>query len=123
MDVVLLDVPCSGSGTWRRNPDAKWNLQAENLNALKQLQADILQSASRLVKPGGRLIYSTCSLLNCENEQQVSQFLQENDMFEPALLANASSLEGLQITQGSQLRTSPAQSNMDGFFVAALVRK
>ena len=74
-DRVLVDAPCSGTGTWRRNPDAKWKLTPEDVAELEQVQRNILDSAWRLVKPGGRLIYATCSLLAEENEAQVDAFL------------------------------------------------
>jgi 16S rRNA (cytosine967-C5)-methyltransferase len=74
-DRVLVDAPCSGTGTWRRNPDAKWRLTPEDVAELEQVQRNILDSAWRLVKPGGRLIYATCSLLAEENEAQVEAFL------------------------------------------------
>jgi 16S rRNA (cytosine967-C5)-methyltransferase len=74
-DRVLVDAPCSGTGTWRRNPDAKWKLTPEDVAELEQVQRNILDSAWRLVKPGGRLIYATCSLLAEENEAQIEAFL------------------------------------------------
>jgi 16S rRNA (cytosine967-C5)-methyltransferase len=74
-DRVLVDAPCTGTGTWRRNPDAKWKLMPEDVSELADVQRNILDSAWRLVKPGGRLIYATCSLLAEENEAQVSAFL------------------------------------------------
>jgi 16S rRNA (cytosine967-C5)-methyltransferase len=74
-DRVLVDAPCTGTGTWRRNPDAKWKLSPEDLAELEQVQRNILDSVWRLVKPGGRLIYATCSLLAEENEAQVDAFL------------------------------------------------
>lgn len=73
-DVVLCDVPCSGSGTWRRTPDAKWRLTPSDLQEVNENQRDILQSASKLVRPGGQLIYTTCSVLKRENEDQVHWF-------------------------------------------------
>ena len=79
---VLVDAPCSGTGTWRRNPDARWRPQeAEGLDRLVALQARILASAARLVKPGGRLVYATCSLLPQENEAQVDAFLAAHPAF------------------------------------------
>jgi 16S rRNA (cytosine967-C5)-methyltransferase len=80
-DRVLVDAPCTGTGTWRRNPDAKWKLSPEDLAELEQVQRNILDSAWRLVKPGGRLIYATCSLLAEENEAQVDAFLGEHADF------------------------------------------
>ena len=74
-DRVLVDAPCTGTGTWRRNPDAKWKLTPEDVAELEQVQRNILDSAWRLVKPGGRLIYATCSLLAEENEAQIEAFL------------------------------------------------
>jgi 16S rRNA (cytosine967-C5)-methyltransferase len=74
-DAVLCDVPCSGSGTWRRDPEAKWRLTPERLAELEVLQAEILADASALVAPGGRLVYMTCSLFTSENEAQVDRFL------------------------------------------------
>ena len=80
-DWVLADVPCTGSGTWRRSPDLKWRTSAKDLEEVRALQKNILQSASRLVKPGGRLVYATCSLFADENEEQVEQFLSEQKNF------------------------------------------
>jgi 16S rRNA (cytosine967-C5)-methyltransferase len=74
-DLVLCDVPCSGSGAWRRQPEAKWSLSPESLERLCQLQAKILDAAATLVAPGGRLAHVTCSLLRAENEDQVAAFI------------------------------------------------
>jgi 16S rRNA (cytosine967-C5)-methyltransferase len=78
---VLVDAPCTGTGTWRRNPDAKWKLAPEDLTELAEIQRSILDSAWRLVKPGGRLIYATCSLLTEENDAQIEAFLGEHADF------------------------------------------
>ena len=75
-DRVLLDVPCSGLGVLRRNPDAKWKLQPEFIDRIKATQQEIIQSYSRMVKPGGKLVYATCSILPSENSQQVARFLE-----------------------------------------------
>lgn len=77
-DVVLCDVPCSGSGTYRRDPEAKWRLHADALDRLLRTQADILRMARAHVRPGGRLVYMTCSLFAVENEAQIAVFLEEN---------------------------------------------
>ncbi|MDO6798305.1 RsmB/NOP family class I SAM-dependent RNA methyltransferase [Shimia thalassica] len=77
-DLVFCDVPCSGSGTWRRTPDAKWRFQKEDLEALTVLQAEILQTASRFVEAGGILAYATCSLFPPENSDQIAAFLAQN---------------------------------------------
>lgn len=76
-DLVIADVPCSGSGTWRRNPDAKWRLSPARLEELVALQATILRSASGRLRPGGHLAYMTCSVLDCENDGQIAAFLDQ----------------------------------------------
>ena len=80
-DRVLVDAPCSGTGTWRRNPDARWRSLGPGLETLIPLQAEILDSAARLVKKSGRLIYATCSLLPEENERQIEKFLETHADF------------------------------------------
>ncbi len=77
-DLVLVDAPCSGSGAWRRNPDAKWRIDASGLELLLQVQAEILDRAAKLVAPLGRLVYATCSLLRCENADQITAFQARN---------------------------------------------
>ena len=77
-DLVLCDVPCSGSGAWRRSPDAKWGLTAENLYELNEIQDEVLTSAARLVGPAGTLAYATCSVLDVENKDRISTFLQRH---------------------------------------------
>ena len=77
-DRLLLDVPCSGLGVLRRNPDAKWKLTPEFIDSVTQTQAEILSSYSAMLKPGGRMVYSTCSVLPRENGMQVARFLTEN---------------------------------------------
>lgn len=74
-DLVFVDAPCSGSGAWRRNPDAKWRLTAQRLKELNSVQSDLLQQATELCKPSGRIVYGTCSLLACENQDRVDAFL------------------------------------------------
>ena len=124
-DVVLLDVPCSGTGTWRRNPDARWNLSAEKLTKLLALQQSILLSAQRLVKPNGRLIYATCSLLNEENEHQITRFLETCHDFKREAFHLPESLReqtGLFAHANSEFKTSPAVTGTDGFYAACLLR-
>lgn len=125
-DVVLIDAPCTGTGTWRRSPDSRWNLQPNDLDNLVELQQSILQSASRLVKPGGHLYYATCSLLLEENENQIEQFMQDNIDFTYAELSIneplKSNLEKVK-HQGHQLRTFPALSGADGFYICCLTRQ
>ncbi len=123
-DRVLIDAPCSGTGTWRRNPDAKWKLSAQNLEELEQVQRNILDSAWRLVKPGGRLIYATCSLLAEENEAQVEAFLAVHADFKlvPVGEVWAGAIGGDYPTTSDTLSLTPAQHGTDGFFAAVLER-
>lgn len=132
-DVVLLDVPCSGSGVWRRNPDAKWNLTPEGLEELCQIQQRILRSASRLVKKGGRLVYATCSLLPPENQHQIQTFLADMNQFKiiPAtqvwqkLEASGKLNEpcpAQAITPEGCLQLRPDTTNTDGFFITIMER-
>lgn len=80
-DLVVLDVPCSGSGAWRRNPDAKWKLTADRLAELTSLQSNILENSQPLIADGGRLAYMTCSLFECENKRQVAEFIKKNPLW------------------------------------------
>jgi 16S rRNA (cytosine967-C5)-methyltransferase len=106
-DRVLLDVPCSGLGVLRRNPGSKWKLSLEEIKTLQLKQADILRLYSKMVKPGGHLVYSTCSFLPSENEQQIERFMTENP--------------GWTLVQS--LRNDPDQEQGDGFFAALLQKK
>lgn len=121
-DRVLVDAPCSGTGTWRRNPDARWRPPAEDgLDKLVALQARILASAARLVKPGGRLVYATCSMLTAENEAQVAAFLTAHPAFRLLPLAEvAPPLSAA--AEGSFLSLTPARHDTDGFFAAVMQR-
>ncbi|TLD70027.1 methyltransferase domain-containing protein [Phragmitibacter flavus] len=106
-DRVLLDVPCSGTGVLRRNPDAKWKLSDEEIERLILLQAEILRSHSRMVKPGGKLVYATCSILPSENEKQIKSFLAEN---------------GGEWSLENQIHLRPDKQGFDGFYAARLIR-
>jgi len=123
-DRVLVDAPCTGTGTWRRNPDARWRLAPEQLERLVVEQASILGQAARLAKKGGRLIYVTCSLLPEENERQVEAFLAAHADFRvvPIAQAWAETIGGDCPSQGDFLRLTPRQHGTDGFFVAVLER-
>ena len=88
-DLVFVDAPCSGSGTWRRHPESAWRLQPESIERLARLQAGILARAARLVKPGGRLVYATCSLLDAENREVASGFAASHPGFVPRPIAEA----------------------------------
>ena len=124
-DRVLVDAPCSGTGTWRRNPDAKWNLQPDDLPRLVKLQASILDSAQRLVKPGGRLVYATCSLLAEENDEQVDAFLAGHPEFTRVPVADVwRDVIGTPCPADTPtLSLTPLRHGTDGFFVAVMERK
>lgn len=127
-DLVLIDAPCTGTGTWRRNPDAKWRIRPGALAQRLKEQDEILEIAQRFVKQNGRLIYVTCSLLREENEDRVAAFLENHPDFapiEPAELAQAAGLPELARFAsrfGPGLRLSPLASGTDGFFIAGLRR-
>lgn len=120
---VLVDAPCSGTGSWRRNPDVRWSPHASNLAELTALQASILARASNYVQPGGVLVYATCSLLPAENERQVEAFLASRPDFE-AVGARAHWTAVTDIPwpcrRDDALQLSPAQNGTDGFFAAVL---
>lgn len=120
-DRVLVDAPCSGTGTLRRNPEIKWRLRATELNELTKSQKSILHNASEAVKKGGHLIYSTCSVLSCENEKVIGHFLADHPNF-AALNPSTDFWESL-IDNQSFLRTYPHRHFMDGFFCALLKRR
>ncbi|HWA43213.1 MAG TPA: RsmB/NOP family class I SAM-dependent RNA methyltransferase [Hypericibacter adhaerens] len=124
-DRVLVDAPCSGSGTWRRNPDQKWRLAPGDLEELLALQESILKSAARLVKQGGRLVYATCALLPAENEGQIRRFLETHDKFHVVPVADVwrTAIGGEGPAESEFLRLSPARQGTDGFFVAVLERE
>ena len=107
-DRVLIDAPCSGLGVLRRNPDAKWKLSEEFIQDISQTQSDILKSYSRMVRPGGKLIYVTCSILPAENEDQVSKFL--------------NSTEGSEFKLEQEKHIWPSESGFDGFYMARLLK-
>jgi len=131
-DRVLADVPCSGTGTLARNPEIKWRLTSEDLAELQARQSAILRSALAQVAPGGRLIYSTCSLEREENDEVIEQALAENHSFR--LLDCRAELERLKasgeltwpdfasLTRGPYLHTIPGIHPCDGFFAAILQR-
>jgi 16S rRNA (cytosine967-C5)-methyltransferase len=123
-DRVLVDAPCTGTGTWRRNPDARARLLERDLAELVARQAAILDRASRLVKPGGSLVYATCSVLPEENESQVDAFRARHPSFEIVPLAEAwaAVAEGAPPCDGPFLSLTPARHGTDGFFAAVLRR-
>jgi 16S rRNA (cytosine967-C5)-methyltransferase len=127
IDRVLVDAPCSGLGTLRRNPDLKWRQSPEALAELQVKQAAILASAARLLKPGGRLVYATCSLLARENEEVAAAFSAAHPGFQPLPAAQALQAAGVEraeeLVSGPYLKTRPHRHHMDGFFAAAWERQ
>ncbi len=121
-DRVLVDAPCTGTGTWRRNPDARSRLRQIDLEELLPKQAMILDDASRLVRAGGRLIFATCSLLLEENEAQVDAFLTRHPDFKPVPLAQAWPLDTPAPVTGDYLALTPQRHGTDGFFGAVMER-
>jgi 16S rRNA (cytosine967-C5)-methyltransferase len=124
-DRVFVDAPCTGTGTWRRNPDAKWRLAENDIAELTILQNSIIESAARLVAPGGRLIYATCSFLREENEAQIERFLAGAPDFShlPISAVWRTTIGGKPPSAGDVLRLTPARHGTDGFFVAICERK
>jgi 16S rRNA (cytosine967-C5)-methyltransferase len=118
-DSVLVDAPCSGTGTLRRNPEIRWRISPADIEDLSGRQRQLLANAARVVKPKGRLVYSTCSVEPDENEAVVQAFLENNQSFERSELALDSSL----ITSASAARTWPHREGTDGFFICAFERK
>ncbi len=127
MDIVLIDAPCTGTGTWRRHPDARWRLTETALLTRQTEQAAILAAAADYVKPGGKLVYITCSLLRSENEDQITEFLSQHNEYSPApyeALAAALTPAGETIKSATPDKTyltlSPYSHGTDGFFIAVL---
>ncbi|RYE73049.1 MAG: RsmB/NOP family class I SAM-dependent RNA methyltransferase [Oxalobacteraceae bacterium] len=123
IDRVLVDAPCSGLGTLRRNPDVKWRVRPESITELNVKQLSILNGAARLVKAGGRLVYATCSILDEENEQIVTQFLAANDAFSLVPMNVVLEEQRIALEMGDYLKLLPHHHQTDGFFAAVLERK
>ncbi len=115
-DAVLVDAPCSGTGTWRRNPESRWRLAPAALERHARLQARLLDVAAGLVRPGGRLVYVVCSLLDAEGAEQVAAFLGRR----PGWKAQAPPLPAGR-ARGAGVRLTPHHDGPDGFFIARLV--
>lgn len=121
-DRVLVDAPCSGLGTLRRNPDLKWRQTPESVDEMVAKQGAILSAAARLVKPGGRLVYATCSLLAEENDGVVDAFLATHPGFKAVSAEEVLARQGVTLAIGERLRLSPNEHDTDGFFAAVLER-
>ena len=116
-DLVLVDAPCSGSGTWRRNPEGRWRLTPERLDRLITAQERLLDIAAELVRPGGRLVYAVCSILSREGAGQMERFLERHSSW----ISEATAIAAGRADGAGQLLT-PAHDRTDGFFVARLRR-
>ena len=129
MDIVLVDAPCTGTGTWRRHPDAKWRLSEKSLEDRQNEQREVLRKAAGHVKPGGKLVYVTCSLLPSENKEQVETFLSEEQAFTPLKFKEQWQQSGnnaeLKSATGDDvfLTLTPNTHKTDGFFIAILQKQ
>jgi 16S rRNA (cytosine967-C5)-methyltransferase len=122
-DRVLVDAPCSGVGALRRNPEARWRLQAHDLDRLPAQQLAIAERAAALVKPGGRLVYATCTILEAENQRVVDRFLERHPTFERMPVKAIWGAERAnQVGDGTYLKVVPQRHGTDGFFAAVLRR-
>jgi 16S rRNA (cytosine967-C5)-methyltransferase len=123
IDRVLVDAPCSGLGTLRRNPDVKWRQPESAVAEMQEKQAAILDGAARLLKGGGRLVYATCSLLNEENDFIVEQFLASHPDFDLVPMSKVLAEQKIDLEMDQYLKLLPHKHNTDGFFAAVLERK
>jgi 16S rRNA (cytosine967-C5)-methyltransferase len=121
-DCVVLDAPCSGLGTLSRDPDLKWSRTERELARFAAVESDMLDEAARVVKPGGRLLYATCSSEPDENEDVVARFLERTPQFAARPLSPGPPLDGMVDAQGF-LATRPDRDGIDAFFAAMLVRR
>src|SRR5271165_226350 len=127
-DLVMIDAPCTGSGAWRRNPDAKWRIRPGALEQRMKDQDETLERALRFVKRGGRIVYVTCSVLRAENEDRMAEFMASHDDFLPVDAAAQARSAGLPALAehrsafGPGFRLSPRATGTDGFYIATLAR-
>jgi 16S rRNA (cytosine967-C5)-methyltransferase len=131
-DLVFVDAPCTGSGTWRRHPEGAWRLRPETIARLSDLQLRILSRASRLVKPGGRLVYATCSMIEAENGGTAGAFAAAHPEFRPLPIAAAAATPDLTDAararlaelagDGHTVQMTPRRTGTDGFFIALFER-
>jgi len=122
IDRVLVDAPCSGFGTLRRNPDLKWRHGPDAIGELAGKQRRILEAAARLVKPGGRLVYATCSILKAENEAITADFAAAHPEFSALSCGELLAAQRIVLPAGPRLRLWPHVHSTDGFFAAAFER-
>ena len=124
-DRVLVDAPCSGMGSWRRNPESRWKLTRQLLDKYIEEQQKILNTSARLIRRGGRLIYATCSLLDQENQKQIATFLKDHPDFTKLPISEiwARCVGTKCPTEDKDLLLSPAKTNTDGFYCTVMERK
>jgi 16S rRNA (cytosine967-C5)-methyltransferase len=123
LDRVLVDAPCSGFGTLRRNPDLKWRHGEGAIAELAAKQSRILKAAAKLLKPGGRLVYATCSILSEENEAVADRFASEHPEFMGLSCEDLLATQRVTLETGERLRLWPHRHGTDGFFAAAFERR
>jgi 16S rRNA (cytosine967-C5)-methyltransferase len=119
-DRILVDAPCSGLGTLRAHPEIKWNRDEKDLRRLSRLQAKTLRQVSQRLKPGGILVYSTCTLATEENEGNIESFLADHSEFELQDAARYLPSTAKHMTRGSYFQALPHRDRTDGFFAARL---
>ena len=123
-DAVLVDAPCTGSGVWRTRPDGRWRIRPGDPERMAEIQSELIDAAGRAVKPGGVLVYATCSLFDEENDRVVEQFLNRAKVFELADLTGVlPGRAGELVRPEGLVKTSPARHNLDGFFIARMIKK
>ncbi len=130
-DLVVIDAPCTGTGTWRRNPDAKWRMRPGALEVRIKDQVEVLERAVHLVKPGGRIAYITCSVLPQENNEQIRGFVARHPDFSvvpveqvtSVLWDKAEAFAAVTLQSPEGLLMTPRRTGTDGFFVSVLARK
>lgn len=129
MDLVMIDAPCTGTGTWRRNPDAKWRMREGSLAQRLKEQVEVIDSAVRFVRPTGALVYVTCSVLPSENDSQIDGLLKRHADFETIDLSATAAFKSMPTLEAAARRTAhgllltPLRTGTDGFYIAALRRK
>jgi 16S rRNA (cytosine967-C5)-methyltransferase len=123
IDRVLVDAPCSGMGTLRRNPDVKWRQPESAIAEMHDKQVAILDGAARLVKAGGRLVYATCSLLDEENDAVAQQFVATHPDFQLVPMSKVLAEQKIELEMGDYLKLLPHKHQTDGFFAAVFERK
>jgi 16S rRNA (cytosine967-C5)-methyltransferase len=129
MDLVFVDAPCTGAGTWRRNPDAKWRMRPTSLDLRIREQEEVIDNAVQYVQVEGALVYVTCSILPAENDGQVARLLQTHPHFEVIDLAETRAFKAMPSLRTALRHTrhglllTPLRTGTDGFFIAALRRR